>query len=47
MANLDGRYEDVTVKHRAYFDNSAWNIAAVAHDSLGGATRLELEQVEH
>ena len=47
VANLDGRYEDVTVKHRAYFDNSAWNIAAVAHDSLGGSTRLELERVDH
>jgi hypothetical protein len=47
VANLDGCYEDVTVEHRAYFDNSAWNIAAVAHDSLGRSTRLELERVEH
>lgn len=47
VLNLSGYYPEVTVEHRAYIDNLAWNISAVAHDSLGGSTRLELERVEH
>lgn len=47
VANLDGHFPAITVAHRAYIENEAWNIAAVAHDSLAESTRLELERVEH
>jgi hypothetical protein len=47
VANLDGYYPTITVEHQALIDNTAWNIAAVGHDSLSRSTRLELEEVEH
>lgn len=47
VANLAGYFPAITVAHRAYIGNEAWNIAAVVHDSLAESTRLELERVEH
>jgi len=45
--NLAGHYPTITVEHRATVDGTAYNIAAVIHDSLSASTRLELERTAH
>lgn len=45
--NLAGYYPQITVEHRVVVGGTAYNIAAVVHDSLGQSTRLELERTTH
>lgn len=45
--NLAGYYPQITVEHRALVGGTAYNIAAVVHDSLSESTRLELERTTH
>lgn len=43
--NLDGYYPTITVAHRVMVNATAYNIAGISHDSVGGSTRLQLERV--
>lgn len=45
--NLAGYYPQIMVEHRVVVGGTAYNIAAVVHDSLGQSTRLELERTTH
>lgn len=45
--NLAGYYPQITVEHRVLVGGTAYNIAAVVHDSLSESTRLELERTTH
>lgn len=48
VLNLAGYFPEVTVAQRVMTaDGQVFNITAVAHDSLGGSTRLEVERVTH